>query len=252
MNSKFKTDFDALKSTDWKKPEINFKSPMTLVLLGLLLTMAAVVFIPWFCVGVKTDINGVEGAIKLRAFGFSTWYGIIGLLAALVAVAGVIYKHMPVTFWSSAVAVVMSIIALNSYPESKLVVSVDKDTKKDLKEMWVEVYDREVDVDDPKSIATGYVLGKYPKFKVPGSVVEIVCAADQRMVKKIIKDSDIDLKDEGVKVMKHRLGALLFLFLSIGASVISYIVIGGTCPCACRKETEPAATEEPKEENIQE
>lgn len=252
MNSKFKTDFDALKSTDWKKPEINFKNPLTIVLLGLLLTMTIVVFIPWFCVGVKADVAGIEGAIKLRAFGFNTWYGIIGLLAAVAAAAGVIYKHLPVTFWSSAVAVVMSIIALNSYPESKLVVSVDKDTKKDLKEMWVEVYDREVDLDDPKSIATGYVLGKYPKFKVPGSVVEIICAADQRMVKKIIKDSDIDLKDEGVKVMKHRLGALLFLFLGLGASVISYIIIGGPCPFACRKENAPATTDEHKEENIQE
>lgn len=88
MESKFIPNPDALKSTNWRKPEIDKQNSRNLILLIVSIGLLAVVFIPWFCIGI--DIETL-GSVKLRAFGFQTWYGIVGAVAALVAVIGIIH-----------------------------------------------------------------------------------------------------------------------------------------------------------------
>lgn len=231
-------------STDWKKPQVDTKDTRNLLLLIICIAMLAVVFIPWFCIGAKVDIMDMSGSVKLRAFGFTTLYGFFGIIAALTAITGVVYKHLSLTFWSSLIAVCLGIVALNSYPESKLVVKVNDELKKELNAEWKECYEGKIDYEDPECIATAYVLGKLPKFKVPGVLVEVVDAADQRLVRKIMKHADLQGYEDHITPVKHRLGALLFLFLGIGATALSYFQLGGRCKCGCKKNIEEATTVE--------
>ena len=47
--------------------------------------------------------------------GFTTWYGIIGLIMALTAVAGVLYKQYALAFWAAVICVVLGFIGWLSY-----------------------------------------------------------------------------------------------------------------------------------------
>ena len=124
MESKFIPKMDALKSINWRKPEFDKSDVKKIVLLLLGLALLAVVFIPWYSVGVESEDVGF---IKLRAFGFHTCYGIIAAIVALIAIAGVLYKQFAVTFLSSIAALAIGIYGVNDYPTMRLSVGMNED-----------------------------------------------------------------------------------------------------------------------------
>jgi len=130
MSSKFLPDSEALKKTDFRNPSFDKSNKKSVLLLLLSVAMLVVVFIPWFCVGVEVED---VASVKLRAFGFQTWYGIVGGVLALIALAGALYRHLSLSFCASLAAVLVGIYALNTYPAARLVYDIDGDIKKDLK-----------------------------------------------------------------------------------------------------------------------
>lgn len=229
MESKFIPKTDALKNTDWRKPEVDKKDVKKLVLLGLAVAMLAVVFIPWFCLGVKA---GDFGAVKLRAFGFQTWYGILAGLLALVAVAGALYRHYSLTLCSSVIAVLVGFYALNQYPDCRLSVKVS--------DMVMEYGGDEV-------AEAVKMYDELPNFKVPGKLVEaaelMVDLVDQRFVYKAMEEFGVEGYMDaagGVKILNHRLGAVLYLVFSVLAAALSYVLITGCCCCGKKKAACPA------------
>lgn len=230
MENKFIPSNEELKGTDCKNPEVDSKSPVSIITLVCLLGMIAVIFIPWFAAGIKGDGD----KIMFQSLGIANWYGIVGLVAAVLAAIGMIYKHYSLTFCSTLAAVVIGIIGLTNTPETKIKVKfADKDTKEVLNEV-LEEYDIKI-----KDIT---------KIKLPSIVTEIVDQAfkfaDQRAITKLLKKSEI-LDELGIyvyaddiKIIHHRLGALLFLCLSALATACAYLLIAGPCRCCAKKEEE--------------
>lgn len=270
MESKFIPKTDALKNTDWRKPEVDKKDVKKLVLLGLAVAMLAVVFIPWFCLGVKA---GDFGAVKLRAFGFQTWYGILAGLLALVAVAGALYRHYSLTLCSSVIAVLVGFYALNQYPDCRLSVSTGdmvENASKALKQLddieepvrwdydeWdlyqedlqkyedmMRQYDRYGDLAEAAPAVA--MFNELPNIKVPGQLVEaaavMVDLVDQRFVYEALEMAGVEreLDNYGVKILNHRLGAVLYLVFSVLAAALSYVLITGCCCCGKKKAACPA------------
>ena len=96
-------DFNALKNVNWAKPEVDTKN--TLGLAGLVAAglMAIFVFLPWF------------GILFIDRSGITLWYGILGFIFALVAVAGVLYKQHGLTFCASVGGILMGLLGLICY-----------------------------------------------------------------------------------------------------------------------------------------
>ena len=104
--SKFIPDFGAIAKTDWGKPHIDTKNKMWLVMAGAAVLMVVFVFIPWETVTVSRGSMS-ETASRL---GITTWFGILGLISALVAVYGVFYKNLQFVFCGAVLAAVMGLI----------------------------------------------------------------------------------------------------------------------------------------------
>jgi hypothetical protein len=124
MESKFIPKMDALKSINWRKPEFDKSDKKKIILLLLGLALLVVVFIPWYSIGIESEDVGF---IKLRAFGFHTWYGIVAAIVALISIAGVLYKQFAVTFLSSVAALAIGLYAINDYPTMRVSASVNED-----------------------------------------------------------------------------------------------------------------------------
>lgn len=116
----FKTllpDFNAIKKTDWAKPQVDTKDTMGLVALGAAALMVIFVFLPW---------------TKLEDFshmGLTTWYGALAFVMALCAVVGVLYNHPTLTFSASALGVIfgfLGIVLVASLTQNGVTVSGDK------------------------------------------------------------------------------------------------------------------------------
>ena len=105
----FKTlipDFNAVAKTDWAKPHIDTKDKNWLVVAGLVLLMVVFVFLPW-----QTFSTTAEGMTQSASrLGITTWFGILGLVCALVAAYGVLYKSLQFVFCGAVLAAVMSLI----------------------------------------------------------------------------------------------------------------------------------------------
>ena len=236
MYKKFIPDSSSLRQTDWKKPHVELKNVKTVLLLGFVLVALVAVFIPWLSVGASWE---GYGALKLRAFGIGTWYGIVGLFAALIAIAGVIYKHYSLTFCASLAAVVMGIIGLNAHPDAKLSVSFDSPTMEaefnsEMKELG---------------------LGSSPSIEIPGLIVALVEMsvdfADQDVFKAIMaknpqfKNAPFD----EFEFINHRIGAWIYLIFSALAAVLSYIILSfGDIRCFMKKTAPAPVVSAPQDE----
>ena len=73
--------------------------------------MLIFVFLPW-C---KATWLGQTGDVYL---GITTWYGILGFIMALVAVAGSLYKQYSFTFWAAVLGVLFGIIGMIVVPDT--------------------------------------------------------------------------------------------------------------------------------------
>lgn len=239
MQTKFIPQMDALKSTDWHKPQVAKNDTNKIILMVLCALMFAVVFIPWFCLGIKA---GDIGSVKLRAFGFHTWYGVAGGVLALVGIVGALYKHYSLTLCASALALVIGLFTLNNYPTARLNIKLSKEVEAQFEKMnlmqqamMLEDYDSDSDL---ASFALAVnEIKSLPDFKVPGPLVQgislVFDLVDQRFVYKLLKENglDKDVMEEigGFRVLNHRLGAILFLVFSFFAAIMSYLAITGCC-----------------------
>lgn len=100
--NKLLPDFNAIGKTDWAKPQVDTKDIMGLVALVGAALMLIFVFLPWCTMSAEGE--------SVSRLGITTWYGIFGLLFALVACAGVLYKHYAVTLWAAVLGVIFGII----------------------------------------------------------------------------------------------------------------------------------------------
>ena len=213
MKKSLVPNLEELIKTDWKKPAVDLKDVKSIILLAFAVISLIVVFIPWHSVGIGVEDAGV---VKLRAFGFSTWYGIVGLFAALVSIAGVLYKHYSLTFCASLVAVIMGVVGMNAYPDSKLVIGFDdQEAEKQFEKEMNEVG-----------------LGSSPSIEFPGPVVALVSMAidfvDQDVFMEVAKENVPELSHfpfENIDFISNRAGALIFLIFSILSALLSYTLL---------------------------
>lgn len=105
----FLPDFEALKKTDWAKPQVDTKDKKNLVMLGGAVLMVVFVFLPWASYGAL----GITVASKL---GIVTWYGVLAFLCAAAAVVGVLYKHTTLTFCAAALGVLFGLLGIILVP----------------------------------------------------------------------------------------------------------------------------------------
>lgn len=109
----FKTllpDFEAIKKTDWAKPQlkVDTKDTMGLVMYAGAALMVIFTFFSW-C----TLTAGDASASKL---GITTWYGIFAFICAAAAVVGVLYKHTTLTFTAATLGVLFAVLGIVLIP----------------------------------------------------------------------------------------------------------------------------------------
>lgn len=99
-------DFGAIGRTEWGKPYVDKKNNAWLIMTCAAALMVVFVFIPWF----SATQSGWGMSVTGTRFGITTWYGILGLVFALVALYGILYKQIQFVFWGAVLAVVMGLI----------------------------------------------------------------------------------------------------------------------------------------------
>ena len=104
-------DFNALKNVNWAKPEVDTKNTLGMAGLVAAALMVVFVFLPW--IGITGNVIIAE--ISASSLGITTWYGILGFIFGLVAVAGALYKQHALAFCASACGVLMGILGLVCY-----------------------------------------------------------------------------------------------------------------------------------------
>lgn len=112
----FKTllpDFEAIKKTDWKKPQVDTKDTKKLAMLVCAGLMLVFVFFAWLKLTANTGVITYEGS----KMGIATWYGFFAFLCALAAVAGCVYNHTTLTFCAAVLGILFALIGLMSFPE---------------------------------------------------------------------------------------------------------------------------------------
>lgn len=109
--TKLNPDFNALGRLDYSKPVIDTKNTIALIALVAAVLSVVFVFLPWF--SMKVSMFGQS--VSASRLGITTWYGIIGLIMALTAVAGVLYKQYALAFWAAVICVVLGFIGWLSY-----------------------------------------------------------------------------------------------------------------------------------------
>ena len=95
-------DFSVIAKTDWAKPHIDTKNKTWLILAGAVLLMVVFAFIPWQTV--------TQNSVSTSTLGVATWYGIIGLLAAVVALYGVLYNQVKFVFCGAVLAALLGLL----------------------------------------------------------------------------------------------------------------------------------------------
>ena len=112
----FKTllpDFNAIGKTEWGKPSVDTKDTMNLVALVGVVLMVVFVFLPW----AKLTVSALGESAEGSRLGITLWYGIFGLICALAALVGVLYKHTSLTFCAAVLGLVFGLIGLLSVPD---------------------------------------------------------------------------------------------------------------------------------------
>ena len=99
-------DFSVVAKTNWAKPNLDTKNTMWLVMAGAALLMVIFVFLPWQTV----TISSAGASVSASRLGITTWFGILGLISALVAVYGVFYKNLQFVFCGAVLAAVWGLI----------------------------------------------------------------------------------------------------------------------------------------------
>ena len=99
---KFIPDFSVIAKTNWGKPNIDTKNKMWLVMAAAVLLMVVFAFIPWQTV--------TAGSVSVSTLGVATWYGILGLVFALVVVYGVLYNQVKFVFCGAVLAALFGLL----------------------------------------------------------------------------------------------------------------------------------------------
>ncbi len=102
-------DFNAVARTDWAKPNIDTKDKMWWAMAGAALLMLVFVFVPWQTVEMRNPFGGDESG-SVSVLGITTWYGILGLIATIVVVYGILYKSLQFVFCGAVLAALLGII----------------------------------------------------------------------------------------------------------------------------------------------
>ncbi len=105
--NKLVPDFNAVLKTDWTKPQVEKNSIGRTGFIASVL-MLVFVFLPWFSIQ-------YEDGSAMRS-GITLWYGILGFLVGLVAVASNLYNQKALGFWAAVLAVLFAVIGLIVYP----------------------------------------------------------------------------------------------------------------------------------------
>ena len=119
----FKTllpNFDAVKKTDWAKPQLNVdtKDPFRLVMLAGAVLMLVFVFLPWITVTASASSSlGQAGSVATKTLGIATWYGFFAFLCAAVAIVGALYKHTELAFCAAVLGVLFGLLGVMISPD---------------------------------------------------------------------------------------------------------------------------------------
>ena len=92
------------------------KDKVLLILCGI---MVACVFLPWIRYSTLETGVKVDDIISANVFGITTWYGIVGLITALIAEVGLYLNQYALTFWSCIAGAVIGLIGVTSYADIK-------------------------------------------------------------------------------------------------------------------------------------
>lgn len=103
-------DLNALKSNETK----NTQDKVSLALCAI---MVVVVFLPWVRFTTLDASGKVNELISSSALGITTWYGIIGLVVALLAGYGIYRKQYALTFWGCVAGAIFGYVGMNSFTD---------------------------------------------------------------------------------------------------------------------------------------
>ena len=92
------------------------KNKVLLILCGI---MVACVFLPWIRYSTLETGGKVDDIVSANVLGITTWYGIVGLITALIAAVGVYLNQYALTFWSCLAGAVFGLIGVTSYADIK-------------------------------------------------------------------------------------------------------------------------------------
>lgn len=101
-------DFNAIKNTQWNKPQVDTKDTPGLLALGCSVLMLVFVFLPWLTVTVNNPLGG--GSTEASALGITTVWGILGFICTLAAIVGTLYKHYSLSFSAGVLALIFGIV----------------------------------------------------------------------------------------------------------------------------------------------
>ena len=202
------------KQVSAKKCNLSF-----IILLILALLVVGSVFLPWRDLYVSIDDELTCG---LRAFGFATMAGIVGIVTGLGTVVAVLYKKYHYALLGALASVIVGLFAINSHPDCKLYdVNMPEHLENELKKVGIVTLD---DIEVPGLLVTG--LSKAVGF------------IDQPAVKDLFEDKLPD--DFSYDITNNRLGALIFLILSALLAIGLFVVVenerkSSNCQCFLQK-----------------
>ncbi len=107
----FLPDFEAIKKTDWAKPnlKVDTKDYTALALFAGAALMLIFVFLPWATYAVEDE--------SVSRLGITTWYGIFAFICAAAAVVGVLYNHTKLALCAAVLALLFGILGVAIVPD---------------------------------------------------------------------------------------------------------------------------------------
>ena len=109
----FLPDFEAIKKTDWAKPQVDTKDKTNLLMFVGAALMVVFVFFPWIKLSAVQFGNTWEGS----DLGVTEWYGVFALLCGLAAVVGALYNHTTLAFTAAVLGLFFGLLGLLCFPE---------------------------------------------------------------------------------------------------------------------------------------
>ncbi len=102
---KFLPDFGAITRTNWAQPALGKKNFGEAVMALLALVMLVAVFLPWFHYEYVL-VDKTTTLESYNALGITTLWGIFGLVVAIIAAYGILYKQYAYALWAGILAVI--------------------------------------------------------------------------------------------------------------------------------------------------